>query len=134
MISSIFIERPKLAFVISIVTVLAGAICIFRLPVAEYPEIAPPTVQVSASYPGASAEVIANTVASVIEEQVNGIENMRVPEPAVQIVDGQRHAELRLDAAQRLFDANPGQFRLFARKKFHNRLHSAFYYNNTALL
>lgn len=76
MISSIFIERPKLAFVISIVTVLAGAICIFRLPVAEYPEIAPPTVQVSASYPGASAEVIANTVASVIEEQVNGIENM----------------------------------------------------------
>ena len=76
MISRIFIERPKLAFVISIVTVLAGSICIFSLPVAEYPEIAPPTIQVSAAYPGASAEVIANTVASVIEEQVNGIEDM----------------------------------------------------------
>jgi len=76
MISRIFIERPKLAFVISIVTVLAGAICVFRLPVAEYPEISPPTIMVSASYPGASAEVIANTVASVIEEQINGTENM----------------------------------------------------------
>lgn len=76
MISRIFIERPKLAFVISIVTVLAGAICIFRLPVAEYPEIAPPSIMVSASYPGASAEVIANTVATVVEEQVNGIEGM----------------------------------------------------------
>lgn len=76
MISRIFIDRPKLAFVISIVTVLAGAICVFRLPVAEYPEIAPPTITVAATYPGASAEVIANTVATVIEEQVNGVEDM----------------------------------------------------------
>ncbi len=76
MISRVFIERPKLAFVVSIVTMLLGGLCVFRLPVAEYPEIAPPTITVSAVYPGASAEVIANTIATVIEEQVNGVEDM----------------------------------------------------------
>ncbi len=76
MLSQIFIDRPKLAIVIAIVTMLAGAMCIFRVPVAEYPEIAPPQIMVTASYPGASAEVIADTVAAVIESEVNGIEDM----------------------------------------------------------
>ncbi|WP_294503731.1 efflux RND transporter permease subunit [uncultured Victivallis sp.] len=56
MISGIFIERPRLAVVVSVVMVLAGVISLFKLPVAEYPEITPPTLFVSASYPGASAE------------------------------------------------------------------------------
>jgi len=76
MFAEFFIKRPKFAFVISIVTALVGLICLFRLPIAEYPEIAPPTVKVTASYPGASSQVLANTVASVIEEQANGIEDM----------------------------------------------------------
>lgn len=76
MISQIFIDRPKLAIVIAIVTMLMGAMCIFKVPVAEYPEIAPPQIMVRASYPGASAEVIADTVAAVIESEVNGIEDM----------------------------------------------------------
>ncbi|MDD4816794.1 MAG: efflux RND transporter permease subunit [Victivallaceae bacterium] len=76
MFAEFFIRRPKFAFVISIVTVLVGAICLFRLPIAEYPEIAPPTVKVTAMYPGATSQVIAETVASVIEEQVNGIEDL----------------------------------------------------------
>lgn len=76
MFAEIFIKRPKFAFVISIVTVLVGTICLIRLPIAEYPEIAPPTVKVTAMYPGATSQVIAETVASVIEEQVNGIEDL----------------------------------------------------------
>ena len=76
MLSQIFIDRPKLVIVIAIVTMLAGAMCIFKVPVAEYPEIAPPQIMVTASYPGASAEVIADTVAAVIESEVNGIEDM----------------------------------------------------------
>ena len=61
MISQIFIDRPKLSIVISVVTVLAGVLCLTQVPIAEYPEIAPPTINVSASYPGASAQVIAET-------------------------------------------------------------------------
>lgn len=76
MFAEIFIKRPKFAFVISIVTALVGTICLFRLPIAEYPEIAPPTVKVTATYPGATSQVLAETVASVIEEQVNGIEDL----------------------------------------------------------
>ena len=71
-----FIQRPKFAFVISIVIALLGAISFSRLPIAEYPEIAPPTVVVSATYPGATSQVVAETVASVIEEQVNGLEDV----------------------------------------------------------
>ncbi len=70
MLSQIFIDRPKLAIVIALVTMLLGAMCITNVPVAEYPEIAPPQIMVTASYPGASAEVIADTVASVIESSV----------------------------------------------------------------
>ena len=76
MFSQTFIERPKLAMVISIVTVIAGLLCLFQAPVAEYPEIAPPTVMVMANYTGASSQEVADTVATVIEEQCNGLENL----------------------------------------------------------
>ena len=76
MFAEIFIRRPKFAFVMSVVTVLVGSICLWQLPIAEYPEIAPPSVKVTAQYPGATSQVIAETVASVIEEQVNGIEDL----------------------------------------------------------
>src|SRR5205809_755346 len=76
MISRFFIDRPIFASVLSIVITLAGAIALMNLPVAQYPEITPPTVEVSASYPGANAQVVADTVAAPIEQQVNGVENM----------------------------------------------------------
>ena len=76
MFSHFFIERPRFAFVISIVIVIAGLVSIPQLPVSLYPEISPPAVQVTASYPGASATVLESTVAAPIEEQVNGVENM----------------------------------------------------------
>src|ERR1700726_1442631 len=74
--SHFFIERPIFAMVISIVIVIAGVLAYISLPTAQYPEIAPPTVQVTASYPGADPKVVAETVATPIEEQVNGVENM----------------------------------------------------------
>ncbi len=76
MLSRFFIERPIFASVISILIFIAGAVAIFTLPVAQYPEITPPTVQVTATYPGADPEVVADTVASPIEQEVNGVENM----------------------------------------------------------
>jgi multidrug efflux pump subunit AcrB len=74
--SRFFINRPIFASVLSIVIVLGGSIALFTLPVAQYPEITPPTVEVSASYPGANAQVVADTVAAPIEQQVNGVEGM----------------------------------------------------------
>ncbi len=74
--SHFFIDRPIFAGVISIVITLVGAIALATLPIAQYPEIAPPTVQVSTNYPGANAKVVAETVATPIEQQVNGVENM----------------------------------------------------------
>ncbi|MDF7809265.1 efflux RND transporter permease subunit [Pontiellaceae bacterium B12219] len=74
--SSVFISRPRFAAVISIVLALAGLLSIFMLPIAQYPQITPPQVTVSASYPGANAEVLAATVAAPIEQAVNGVENM----------------------------------------------------------
>ncbi len=71
-----FIDRPVFAAVISIIITLAGLVCMNVTPVAQYPNIAPPTVQVSAYYPGATAEVVANTVAAPIEQQVNGVDDM----------------------------------------------------------
>ena len=76
MFSRIFIERPRFALVISIVLTLAGAISLFSLPISLYPEVTPPTIVVSATYPGASAEVIANTVGIPLEETINGVEDM----------------------------------------------------------
>ncbi len=76
MISHLFIRRPILATVISLLILLIGAAAIFNLPIAQYPEIAPPQVTVSAFYPGASAETLQVTVAAPIEEQINGVEGM----------------------------------------------------------
>jgi multidrug efflux pump len=75
-ISHFFIDRPIFAGVLSVVLILGGAAALTQLPIAQYPDIAPPTVQVSASYPGANARVVADTVAAPIEQQVNGVENM----------------------------------------------------------
>jgi multidrug efflux pump len=74
--ASFFIDRPVFAAVISIILTLAGAVSMKATPVAQYPDIAPPTVQVSALYPGATAEVIANTVAAPLEQQINGVDRM----------------------------------------------------------
>ncbi len=74
--SEFFINRPIFASVISIVIVLAGVVSFSALPVAKFPQVSPPTVQVSASYPGANAQVIAETVATAIEQEVNGVEDM----------------------------------------------------------
>ena len=73
MISRFFIERPILANVIAILTIILGVVAVLGLPVAQYPEITPPTVQVTATYPGASARVVADTIALPIEQQVNGV-------------------------------------------------------------
>lgn len=76
MFSQFFIERPILASVPSIVITLAGLAAVVSLPIAQYPEITPPTVRVSCTYPGANAQVVADTVAAPIEQQVNGVEDM----------------------------------------------------------
>src|SRR3954467_14569143 len=75
-ISHFFIDRPIFASVLSVVFVILGAVAFFRLPIAQYPEIAPPIINVSGQYPGASADVVASTVVAPIEEQINGVENM----------------------------------------------------------
>ena len=71
-----FIDRPIFASVLSIIITVAGAVALFVLPVTQYPEITPPTVEVSAVYPGANSQVVADTVAAPIEQQVNGVESM----------------------------------------------------------
>ncbi|MGE0062668.1 MAG: efflux RND transporter permease subunit [Xanthobacteraceae bacterium] len=75
-ISHFFIDRPIFACVVSIVIIILGAVSFVRLPIAEYPEIAPPVINVTGQYPGASADVVASTVVAPIEEQINGVENM----------------------------------------------------------
>ena len=75
-ISHFFIDRPIFATVLSIVVVVVGAVALVTLPISQYPEITPPTVQVSASYSGADAQTVAETVGAPIEQQVNGVENM----------------------------------------------------------
>src|SRR5688572_14301280 len=71
-----FIERPVLSTVVSIILTLLGLLSLYSLPITLFPDIAPPTVQVTATYPGANAEVVARSVATPIEEAVNGVENM----------------------------------------------------------
>ena len=74
--SHFFIDRPIFATVLSVFITLIGGAAYFALPVAQYPDIAPPTIEVRASYPGASAEVVSNTVATPLEQEINGVENM----------------------------------------------------------
>lgn len=76
MFSRFFIERPIFANVIAIITILIGLVTLFVLPIEQYPQITPPTVQVSTNYPGADAKVLSDTVASPIEQEVNGVEGM----------------------------------------------------------
>ena len=76
MFSHLFIDRPIFATVLSIVIVILGTVALLELPIAQYPEVAPPTINVTANYPGANAKVVADTVATPIEQEVNGVENM----------------------------------------------------------
>jgi hydrophobe/amphiphile efflux-1 (HAE1) family protein len=76
MFSSVFVDRPRLAIVIAIVMTIAGAISLTRIPVAQFPDIVPPQVQVTAKYPGASAAVVEATVAQPLEAQINGVDKM----------------------------------------------------------
>src|SRR5271165_3825563 len=75
-ISRFFIERPVLSNVIALVVVLVGLVALFQLPSSQYPNVVPPTVQVTTRYPGASAQTLVGSVALPIEQQVNGVENM----------------------------------------------------------
>ncbi len=75
-ISQRFIDRPILATVLSLFIFIAGGISMFLLPISEYPEVVPPSVEVTAIYPGANPKVIAETVAAPLEEQINGVEDM----------------------------------------------------------
>src|SRR5437016_14658549 len=75
-LSHFFVDRPIFATVLSVFLIIVGAAAYFTLPVAQYPEIAPPTIVVTASYPGASAEVVSDTVSTPLEQEINGVENM----------------------------------------------------------
>ncbi|MEC9261578.1 MAG: efflux RND transporter permease subunit, partial [Pseudomonadota bacterium] len=76
MFSQYFIRRPVFASVLSLLFIITGGIAVWQLPVTEYPEVVPPTVVVTANYPGANPQVIAETVASPLEQEINGVENM----------------------------------------------------------
>lgn len=76
MFSKIFIDRPILATVVALLTLIVGGVMVWVLPIARYPEISPPTIQVAANYPGANAKVVSETVATPIEQEVNGVEGM----------------------------------------------------------
>src|SRR6201990_2018857 len=76
MISKFFIERPVLSNVIALLMILIGGVALFNLAIAQYPDVVPPTVQVTTRYPGASAKTVVETVALPIEQQVNGVEDM----------------------------------------------------------
>ena len=72
-----FIDRPVFAWVVALVIMLAGGLSILQLPIEQYPSIAPPSVQIEATYPGASAETVENTVTQVIEQEMNGLDYLR---------------------------------------------------------
>src|SRR3546814_6038763 len=71
-----FISRPVFAWVLAIVTMLAGIMAIFVLPIQQYPSVAPPAVEIQADYPGASADIVSNTVVQVIEQEMTGLDNL----------------------------------------------------------
>src|SRR3546814_6267414 len=75
-LSRFFIDRPIFAAVLAVIITIVGAVAYIGLPVSQYPDIVPPTVTVTASYPGASAETVADTVAAPIEQEINGVDNM----------------------------------------------------------
>ena len=72
-----FIDRPVFAWVLAIITMMAGVLAITSLPIEQYPKVAPPSVTISATYPGASAETVENSVTQVIEQSLTGIDNQR---------------------------------------------------------
>src|SRR5262245_47151679 len=74
--SKLFIDRPILAGVISVLIMLVGAVAYFALPISQYPEVAPPSITVTATYPGANAETASATVAAPLEQEINGVEHM----------------------------------------------------------
>ncbi|MFM8616014.1 MAG: efflux RND transporter permease subunit, partial [Alphaproteobacteria bacterium] len=76
MISKLFVDRPRFAIVVAILTTIAGLISLLRIPVAQFPDIVPPQVQVTAYFPGASAEVVEATVGQPLESQINGVDGM----------------------------------------------------------
>ena len=76
MLSSIFVDRPRLAIVIAIVTTIAGALALYSIPIAQYPDIVPPEVSVTTTFPGASAAVVDTTIAQPIEAQVVGVDKL----------------------------------------------------------
>lgn len=76
MFSKFFIDRPIFAIVLAVIMILAGLITVKTLPVAQYPDITPPTIMVAANYPGADAATVAKTIGVPIEQQVNGVEGM----------------------------------------------------------
>lgn len=76
MFSDFFIKRPIFATVIAILMVLAGLLCMYTLPIAQYPDITPPTVMVMADYPGASATTVAQAIGVPVEQQINGVDGM----------------------------------------------------------
>ncbi len=71
-----FIDRPIFAVVLSVLMLIAGGLAFLRLPLSEYPAVTPPMIQVTAAYPGASPDVVAETVAAPLEQAINGVENM----------------------------------------------------------
>ena len=76
MLSRFFLDRPVFAWVIAVAMMAAGALAIYRLPVAQYPPIAPPSIAIDAFFPGASAETVENTVTQIIEQKMTGLDNM----------------------------------------------------------
>src|SRR3954462_2053297 len=76
MLPRFFIDRPVFAWVLALVLMLAGALAVLRLPIMQYPAIAPPQVAINATYPGASAQTVQDTVVQVIEQQLNGIDGL----------------------------------------------------------